>query len=184
MSPIDKIKDRCRIDTFTGCWVWAGALSPSNGGKTKQPRLWAPDYTLDASGNTKTVQTGNRAAWHASTGAAIPAGWRVFKAAACNNGLCVNPAHLQCGSTSAWGQSVAAKAIWKGQQTRIKANRATGRARSYVTTDMAREIQASDETGVQISARTGLNNSIVSKVRTGQLVSVLAINNPFSRLMA
>lgn len=181
---LDQIKGRCRIDDFTGCWVWAGATSPSNGGLTNQPRVWTPDYSKDPSGKTKTVQTGNRAAWHAYTGKPIPTGHRVFKSSICFNGLCVNPAHLQCGTTGEWGKLVTQKAIWKGQKTRIQANRAIGRTRSTVTPSLAREIQASNETGVQIATRTGLSYSIVSKVRKGQLVSVQALNNPFAGLMA
>lgn len=26
MKTIDQIKDRCRVDEFTGCWLWAGAI--------------------------------------------------------------------------------------------------------------------------------------------------------------
>lgn len=184
MTPINKIKDRCRIDELSGCWIWTGATSVSNGGQTHQPRAWSVDYSKDLSGKTKTVQTGNRAAWHAVTGKPIPEGHLVFKAACCTNGLCVNPAHLQCGTTEDWGKSVAAKEIWKDQQTRIQANRAIGRARSVVTPELVREIQSSSESGLSFAARTGIPNSVISRVRRGQLKSVVSVNNPFLGLMA
>ena len=183
VTHIDTIKDRCHIDTITGCWMWRGAVSLSNGGSTRQPRVWTVDYTRDATGNTKTVQTGNRAAWHAHTGQPIPPGHRVFKTSACTNGMCVNPAHMQCGTTTSWGKSVARKGVWKGSSARIQANRATGRARSHVDAATVADIRNSTETGEAIAARLGIGRSIVSKARRGQMKSMLA-GNPFAGLMA
>ena len=34
---VDDIKDRCRVDDVTGCWIWAGALVHG-----KAPRVWVP----------------------------------------------------------------------------------------------------------------------------------------------
>lgn len=183
ITPIQRIKDRCRIDSITGCWVWTGATSSSNDGTTQQPRIHSEDYTRDPSGKTRAVQTGNRAAWHAHTGKPIPEGHRVFKTVACTHPLCVNPAHLQCGTTTAWGHSLSARGIFKGQAKRINASRATGRARTHATPAKAREILTSTETGVQLAARLQISASVVSKVRRGQLPSIHQINNPFAGLM-
>lgn len=183
MTPLEKIKSRCHIDDITGCWVWKGAVSRSNGGQFNQPRVYSEDYTADATGKTKVVQTGNRAAWHAATGKPIPNGHRVYKSARCTNGLCVNPAHLECGTTADWGAAVAKKGHWKGVNDRIQANRAIARTKTEVTPELAREILASHETGRAISCRLKLHVSIVSRVRTGQLVSVLTQGNPFAGLM-
>ncbi len=184
MTPLQRIKSRCRVDSITGCWIWTGATSKSNGGTTVQPRIHCEDYTRDASGKTKTVQSGNHAAWHAFTGKPIPAGHRVFKTACCTDGMCVNPAHLQCGTTTEWGSSLTSKGIWKGQATRIRANRAIGRTRSHVTPAMAAEILKSNETGLQLAARLQIGDSVVSRVRRGQLPSIHQINNPFAGLMS
>lgn len=184
MTPaLQKIKDRCRIDSITGCWLWTGAVAMSNGGATKQARIHTEDYTQDETGNTKRVQPGNRAAWHALTGKPIPAGHRVFKTADCNDTLCVNPAHMQCGTTNDWGNSLASKGVWKGQAARIRANRAIGRTRSNVTPSVAAEILNSNETGQQLSARLQLGPTVVSRVRRGQMRSIQQINNPFAGLM-
>lgn len=183
MTPLQRIKDRCTVDEITGCWIWKGATSPSNGGKTRQPRVHSEDYTADPTGKVKTTQTGNRAAWHAANRKPIPSGHRVFKAPCCTNGLCVNPAHLQCGTTEDWGQSVATKGIWRGVPARIAANRAIGRANSVVTPEMAREIAASPDLGIHISARLGIGRSVVSRVRRGQLRSIAAVTNPFAGLL-
>jgi len=44
MKTIDQIKDRCRVDEFTGCWLWAGAMV---GGK--YPRIWQTEDGEDKS---------------------------------------------------------------------------------------------------------------------------------------
>ena len=182
MTAIDIIKDRCHTDDLTGCWIWRGAVGLSNGGTTRQPRVHSVDYTADPSGNTKTVQTGNRAAWHAFTGRPIPKGHRVYKLACCAGGLCVNPAHLACGTTTEWGQAVAAQGRWKSSNARIQANRAIGRKRSVVSAAMLADIRTSSETGEALAARLGIGRTVVSRARRGQMKSMLA-GNPFAGLI-
>ncbi len=182
MSDIERILGRCVADDETGCWLWRGAVVASNGGTMLAPRIWAADYSLDQSGGTKTVQTGNRAAWHASRLAPIPAGNRVFKGPVCSNPMCVNPEHLRCGTTAQWGESVAAKGDWKRQSTRVNANRATGRARSAITPAIALELRTSTETGRAFSKRTGIAESVISKAKRGQMKSIQA-GNPFLGLI-
>lgn len=175
MTPLQKIKDRCRIDEITGCWIWTGATSSG-----RYPRIYAPDYTTN--GGKHKSQTGARAVWHVKTGKAIPPGFRVFHKK-CSEDGCVNPAHLECGPTAAWGQQLQETGAWKNQPNRIQANRATGRARSVVTPAMAREIAASTDRGTHLSARLGIGRTVVSRVRRGQLRSVVAVTNPFAGLM-
>jgi len=182
MTPIEKIKGRCRIDDLTDCWIWTGSTSSSNGGKTRQPRMHSVDYTADPTGGVKVVQTGNRAAWHAHTGTPIAPGHRVYKRN-CINGLCVNPEHLACGTSTQWGAQVAQHGHWRDQPARIAANRATGRARSVVTPSMVRDIQSSAETGLALAARLGIGTSVVSRARRGQLKAVTQVGNFFSGLM-
>lgn len=174
MTTLQKIKDRCRIDPDTGCWLWAGALSAG-----KYPRIWAPDHTA---GGMYKAQNGIRAVWHVVTGRPIPLGYRVYHYK-CSNNACVCPAHITCGPTASWGKALAAHGIWKGQSTRIQANRAIGRSRSHVTPALAHEIQHSNETGQQLAQRLGLGASVVSRTRRGQMTSVQVVNNPFAGLM-
>lgn len=183
MTPLAKIKNRCRIDDITGCWIWTGAVRGSNGGLTRMPNVYSEDYTADPTGNTKKTQTGNRAAWHAITGQPIPEGHRVFKAPCCSEGLCVNPGHMACGTTAQWGKSVTTRGNCKGSHARIQANRALGRSKSHVTAEIAQEIRSSPETGRALSSRLDISESVISRVRTGQLLSVLAVQNPFAGLM-
>lgn len=184
MTPLQRIKGRCRIDSITGCWNWTGATSNSNGGTTRQPRMHSEDYTRDPSGKIKTTQTGNRAAWHAYTGKPIPQGHRVFKADCCTNGMCVNPEHLQCGTTSDWGRSVAAKEIWRGSQTRINANRIIGRKLAALTPEQVREIHASQDKGIDLAERLGATPQLVSRARNQHMAYVRhAVGNPWGGLL-
>ena len=176
------IKDRCRVDEFTDCWIWTGATSPSNAGKTRVPRVWATDYSADPTGATKTIQTGNRAAWHATTRKPIAPGHRVYRSSTCGNLLCVNPDHLSCGSFTDWGKAVAKRGTWKGSNTRIQANRAIGRKRSHITAEMLHEINHSNDTGQALSVRLGVRATVISKARRGEMKS-WGVANPFSGLM-
>ena len=184
MTPLQRIKGRCTVDEITGCWIWKGATSQSNGGATRQPRMHSEDYTLDPTGKTKTVQTGNRAAWHAKTGKPIPKGHRVFKSAECNDELCVNPDHLQCGTMKEWGQSVADKGIWKGIAVRINANRLIGRKQAALTPEQVRAIHASGDTGLALADRFEVSPQLVSRVRNQRMAYVRqAIGNPWGGLL-
>jgi hypothetical protein len=175
MNTLDKIKGRCKIDDITGCWLWTGAMS---GGRF--PRIYAPKYGKN--GAKCTTQTGARAVWQAKTGKAIPPGFRVFHKG-CTNDACVNPAHLDCGPTAAWGKQLQRTGAWADQPTRILANQAIGRARSAASIEIAREICASSDTGLALAARYGISRSVVSKIRRGQLRSITAVINPFAGLM-
>lgn len=182
MTQLDTIKNRCHIDEITGCWTWRGATTASNGGLTQTPRAWGVDYTREPAGTLKTVQTGNRAAWHAFTGLPIPKGHRVYKNRLCTNGLCVNPEHLACGTDSQWGDVVAKKGIWKNSSRRIKANRATGRKSAHVTPETLAIIQYSEKTGLALAVELGIGASVISRARRGEMKSLQA-GNVFSGLM-
>lgn len=171
---IEQIKDRCRIDEFTGCWLWTGAKSSG------WPRIWAPDYTLH-SGELRT-QTGRRAVWHVKTGKPIPSGWRVFGTCQARN--CVNPAHMICEPTAQQGQKVAASGKLKGNIRRITANRATGRKRSSLSPALIAEILESPETGLQLERRLGVSRTTVSRVRTRKALAFDAVGGLFSGLLA
>lgn len=174
MSALERIKGSCHIDEITGCWIWMGALSAG-----RYPRVHAANLSK---GGVMQVQTGARAVWQASTGKPIPQGHRVYHAS-CTNERCICPAHLACGPTTEWGKALSKQGKWKGQAKRISANRAIGRKRSVVSLDALRDIQASDETGRAMALRLGLNESVVSKARRGELKSLQVLANPFAGLL-
>lgn len=171
---LDAIKDRCRIDADTGCWHWAGALSDN-----RWPRVWSPNLALP--GHPMQAQTGRRAVWQLHTGRAIPAKHRVH--GICDTPECLNPAHMRCGPSSAWGAHMARSGKYKKSTARAIANRANSRARSKLTPGLIAEIQQSTETPLQIRARLGLSKTLISRVRRGQASAWQGAANPFAGLI-
>jgi len=189
VKTLDEVYGRCKIDDITGCWIWDGALSAGF------PRVYGPDWAttrdrLDAalevafsshweSAKTKAAilqatepamlsQPGRRAVWQMATGKPIPDGWRVY--GKCLHDHCLNPDHMDCGTGADIGKFTAKVGRFKNQPNRILANRLIGLKRTTVTQDRFDEILLSEESGVQISARTGISRTIISKIRTGGMM--------------
>ena len=171
---IEQIKDRCRIDEFTGCWLWTGAKSSG------WPRIWAPDYTLH-SGELRT-QTGRRAVWHVKTGKPIPAGWRVFGTCTARN--CCNPAHMVCEPVAVQGQKVAASGKLKGNIVRITANRRTGRTRAGLDAETRQAVRHSEESGLALAERLGCSPQTISRIRNHRDAAFQPVGGMFTGLMA
>jgi len=166
---IAEIKDRCRIDEFTGCWNWAGAM-----GQGKYPRIWQTENGQERS------MPGRRAAWLA-IGRELPSGWRVY--GTCDSLTCVNPAHIKAGLTEEFGAHTRATGKQKGNINRIKANRLTGRKRAALTPEMLAEVITSNETGVALAARLGVASATISGYRRQGLRCYEPVGGIFSGLM-
>lgn len=151
MKTIDQIKDRCRVDEFTGCWNWAGAM-----GQGKYPRIWQTE------GGEERSMPGRRAAWLA-LGRELPSGWRVY--GTCDSLVCVNPAHMKAGLTAEFGAHTRATGKQKGNINRIKANRMTGRKRAALQPEQVAEVITSNETGLALAASHGVSMQTISKYR-------------------
>lgn len=171
---LDDIRDRCHIDDDDH-WIWKGALSDG-----KWPRIWAPDHTKD--GSPMVVQTGRRAVWHVSTGKPIPARWRVY--GTCDVDRCLNPKHMECGTTTDWGAQVQKSGVHSGSIRRQTASRQTGRKRSVLTPETYQEIMGSNETGRALARRLGISEQTVSRVKGGKIVCFEAAGGLFSGLLA
>lgn len=173
MKTLEEIRGRCVI-TEDGHWLWRGGLRVDG-----RPGIWAPDHTR---GGMQT-QAGPRAVWHCSTGMPIPKGWRVY--GACEEQTCCNPAHVRCTSETDYGKWLVRTGLFKGKTRRILANRATARARSKLSPELIREIQSSAETGRALAVRLGLQETLISRARRGEVkVFQAASTGMFSQLMA
>ncbi len=170
MKSIDEVKGNCRIDD-DGCWIWAGGC-----GAHEIPRIYAPN----AAGEM-TVQNGRRAVWQMlNPGQSLPNGVQVF--GTCGKARCVNPACATEGSIADRGKLIAANGWLKGRiETRLAA-RATGRARSVLTAEMRRAIDASNEPSLHLARRLGISVQTVSKYRRGQLVCFQPVGGMFTQL--
>lgn len=181
MKTLEELHGACRIepaDTGSDHLIWAGGMSK------KFPRVWAPDYTktkkLAAAETVMASQPGRRAAWHLTTGRALPNGWRVF--ATCDEELCV--AHFGAGPTEKVGKEISTRGKLKHSIRRKLANRAIGRARSKLDQDAIEEIRQSSETGLALSSRLGVAPSVISKIRVHGFPSYEAIGGFASGLGA
>ena len=75
---LEDLRQRCRIDSETGCWLWAGALSANT------PRAW---FFHPEKARFQCMPAA-RAAWLLARG---PIGGRVVYHALCSETICVNP---------------------------------------------------------------------------------------------
>lgn len=147
------LRDRCRIDTFSGCWLWA--LGVTHDG---QPKVEA----VIEGRRTKT--TGGRVAWMFAKGA-IPSGRVVYRARGCPK-LCLNPAHLSCGTKAEAGAFLQRSGHLRGYPERSIIN-LRNRCSRGVVLDLAkaREIRASDEPNMVLAARWGVSKTTIQDIR-------------------
>lgn len=174
MRTLEEIKGRCVI-TEDGHWLWRGALRPDG-----RPNIYAPDYTR-AEGDMRT-QCGMRAVWHCVNQKAVPEGYRVY--GSCDERACCNPAHIKCTSEVDYGAWLRRTGKFKGQTTRILANRAIGRQRAALTSEQITYVQTSEKTGIALAEELGVSTSILSKYRRGESIAVRAAGGMFSGLIS
>jgi hypothetical protein len=170
---LEHIRQRCRIDEDTKCWIWVGALSDG-----KWPRIHSPNHSKP--GSPMETQTGRRAVWQLSTGKAIPKGHRVYGTCRCDT--CLNPGHMKCGPAAEWGKYKAEIGLHKTMRHVIGA-RKVGRAASVLTDETYAEILSSSEPGLHIAKRLGICRQVVSRARTGKLVSFKPVGGAFAGLV-
>lgn len=154
---LEALKSRCKIDDYTSCWEFAGAFSG------KVPRI----NTFNPYKGYAEVCTGNRAAWLIA-GGADPAG-RVVYHSKCMNARCVNPDHLACGTKKQAAASAKKAGSFDVTPAKRAANMKNSRRRPGVLPpEVVRDVRHSDETGKAVSARLGISQQVVSKIRRGE----------------
>lgn len=106
--------------------------------------------------------SGRRVMWELKNGE-IPPGMLVST-------TCGHPACLEHLALSTKSEIVTRSHERPHTKARVTASnrRAARKSRAKITIDIARDIRASDETGLAIAARLGISNSLVSLVRRGK----------------
>ena len=171
MMTLAEIKDHCFVDD-EGHWIFRGAYS--NG----TSRIYAPDYSKDASGCRLTVQRGPRAVHHLKTGQPMLPGWRAW--ATCDVPTCISPDCITAGPNRLYRVAMKRRTAGPVSVLRVLANRQNGETQRKVTSEMASDILGSSDTNLALAARHGLSRETVSRVRRG-LTRVPG--NPFQGLM-
>lgn len=167
---------RAKCSKKDGHWIWNGAVS---GGL---PRIYAPDFTADATGRTLKPQVGPRAVWHMKHKRPVPQGMRVFRT--CEHQLCVRPECVEARTCADHGKAVAEQGTMKGQIKRIIANRTTNRARSDLTSEKVATIMASQKSGLELEAELGVCRTTISRLRTGKPSAFDPVATVFSGLLS
>jgi len=156
-----------KVDRSGECWLWRAATDADGYGKfaVTLPRDGVP---LGA----KTPQRHLRAhhfAWEMVNG---PVPREVYLLHSCDTPACVNPAHLRVGTA----RDNYADAKAKGRHTH---GERSGNAK--LTEADVRAIRASDERGVVLARRYGVDNATISAVRTRRIWRHVEQSSPLDR---
>lgn len=161
---LQDLKDRCRIDGETGCWLWSMATMVS--GSSVVPVVHLPRQGGDRSKYTTTPAA--REAWKLA-GKSLPSGHVVWRHV-CSGGLCINPDHCRAGTRSQMLAGVASTG-----RNRSKPERAAVNTRSRMLmvkpVEVVRQAEAMFAAGVlQKDVRTALSLSqkTAASIRLGQ----------------
>lgn len=146
---LEDLRQRCRIDAETGCWLVRGARHKGSVG------IWLPQLG-------KSVSLTYAMAW-LLTGKPAPKGhlW----VATCGNTACGNPAHRKLG-TRALLMRVMRPTLDPVHRAKIQRSHLK-RVAAY-SPELRAEIMASPETGSALARKLGLHPSTVSHIRRGE----------------
>jgi hypothetical protein len=142
------LKDRCRIDDITGCWVWAQSVY-----------LGLAKFWYAPARRTMSITNVMRYLMPTQP----PQGQHWY--AACGNVLCCNPAHRKLGTLSTLMKTVSPTR--RSPSTVAKIGK-TKRARSpHYTPEKAKAIRESTETSRVLGERYGLSKTMICRIRLG-----------------
>jgi len=165
---LEQLRQRCRVDEITGCWIWAGAMSvPSNRDCKPTTRVWLPDDSRPGRGS---LTTAGRAAWILA-GKPIKPGQVVYRVS-CHDHECINPGHARAGSRSEMGAHLSASGIHKGSPKRAATNMAST-LRMTTPVEVVRQVEALLAAGVMckdIRVQLGIANNTMTAIKQGRHV--------------
>lgn len=162
---LDNIRERCRIDPITDCWVWSMAVS--DGGRPRSaltPRVSVPKGVLSIEHRTVSVP---RVAWLMS-GRPLAPGHVVWRTCGCE--LCVNPAHLQAGTKAEEGAWMRESGRRRGDPRRAAVNTRNAADAQAVRPEAVRAIKAQVDAGRlqrDVAADFELHVATISKIARG-----------------
>lgn len=154
------IKLRCFCERGTGCWHWRGTTGKRPERQGREPMLWLADER-----RTTTIMRG---AWQMAGKRALKPGEVVWRR--CRSADCANPAHLLAGTKAEWGEWTARSGHLRGRPERAHINRrnilSTGR--TPLTMELAQWVRESPQTGREVAHALGVDETPISRIRTGK----------------
>jgi hypothetical protein len=144
---IDDIKDRCKVDDITGCWIWAGAM------KNTAPRVWLPG--IGAASMPMALQVVLHGTKPTAKRMLIPTCGRVD---------CANPAHRKWGSKAQMFRGLMAE---MAPEHRARMTLGKRSASKVCTPQIAADVCASTEPAQQIADRLGVHVTHVYRIKRG-----------------
>lgn len=145
---MDDIKARCRIDTETGCWVWAGAMQRGT------PRVWLPSFGVQSmSGALQWLIHGTRPL---SGLMLVPT---------CRNPACANPKHREWGTRSDLFSILRPK-LAADHRARIGAGKR--KVSLLYSPELHHEIMTTKEPIKDMAARLGVHFTHLYRIRRGK----------------
>lgn len=162
---LSDIRDRCRIDRETGCWLWSMAVS--TGGRPHSsltPRVLLPKGVLSADHRTVSVP---RASWLMS-GRTLEPGHLVWRT--CGRELCVNPDHLMAGTKAEEGAWTRESGRLRGSLMRVAVNTRNAAKAQAIKPETVRAIEqqlAAGRLQREVSADFGIHLTTISKIARG-----------------
>ena len=134
-----------------------------------------PRITVRANGRSQVMQV-RRVQWLLHHGPESIENRLVY--ASCGNQHCVHPDHLKLLTPQQRGRMMGSRSNTAARSAKIAQK---ARAKGKLTIENVREIRASDETGVALAARFGVNKSMISAIRSHR--AWREFNSPFAGLL-
>ena len=158
------LRDRCRIDSETGCWNWSLTTSGGKSGSVV-PRVSIPVGVI---GNDVLKHvTGPRASWLLS-GRSMRDGWVAWRT--CHNPLCLNPVHIKAGTHADEGQWRRDTGTWRGDPLRSRANMTSARKRALPphSVEAIEAMLSESMTRSAIESATGVTRTTIQRIADGK----------------
>lgn len=154
------IKDRCRVDDITGCWLWGLYVS------TGTPRAKVAARVRDKFGMGVAAQSVPRVAWLLS-GRTLGDGHVVWRAG-CNDKRCVNPEHMRCGTRKAHCQDLSRLGAFVRSPAQKERLRRLGVERFGLSAERVEELRKAIESGatlMELQEREGVSRVTLSRIK-------------------
>jgi len=166
---LDDVKDRCKVDDLTGCWIWG--MSSAGG---ENPRVHVPKNVIIGFERGGALSAA-RVTWLMSNKRGIPIDFVVWRK--CDTPGCINPAHRIAGSRAQMCMWYGEQGAWRGDPLRSVINRKNtlSQALTQEAVRCAEGLIAEGRSSAEIAAEMRVHVSTISRIRSGQHMHQRAI---------